>query len=92
MPDIVLGSPKSAGAKTIPNPKGITPKADTDKPDLPEHDFMPRKSAITNPPTSSLLPKHPVEDLFTMHGIRHPLGHSVPVNHPSIKPPVVSEN
>ncbi len=85
--DIVLGAPKTRGARTIPNPKGIRPQADTDNPDLPK--FRHVNMDISNPPTSSLIPKHPVEDLFEMKGIRHQPGHSVPLDHPAIQ---VSEN
>jgi hypothetical protein len=79
--DIVLG------AKQIKNPKGITPKLDTENPDLPKRKYV--NMDTSNPPTSQLIPKHPVEDLFEMKGIRQQPGHSVPKNHPAIQ---VSEN
>ena len=73
------------GGKQIPNPKGITPKLNTDKPDLPKRKFV--SMDTSNPPTSDLIPKHPVEDLFEMKGIRHQPGHSVPKTSP-----VISDN
>jgi hypothetical protein len=76
--DIVLG------AKQIKNPKGIKVSSDTENPDLPKH-HAPMDTS--NPPTSQLIPKHPVEDLFTMTGIRHQPGHSVPKTSP-----VISDN
>ncbi len=85
MSDIVIGPPKAKGAKTIPNPRGIRPQADTENPDIPKsHPPM----DISNPST-----RHVTADPFEMHGIgfediRHPLGHSVPPNHPA----VVTEN
>jgi hypothetical protein len=84
--DIVLGAPKAKGARTIPNPKGIHPQSDTDNPDLPKNVG---KMDMSNPPQNSVVPKHPLEDVFTMTGIRHQPGHSVPKDHPAIQ---VSEN
>jgi hypothetical protein len=78
--DIVLG------AKQIKNPKGITPKLDTENPDLPKRKYV--NMDTSNPPTSQLIPKHPVEDLF-MNGIKRSSGHMVPKDHPAIQ---VSEN
>lgn len=85
--DIVLGGSKTPGAKTIPNPKGIHVQSDTENPDLPK--FRHAHMDISNPPTSDLIPKHPIEDAFTMTGIRHQPGRSVPKDHPAIQ---VSEN
>jgi hypothetical protein len=78
--DIVLG------AKQIKNPKGIKVSSDTDNPGLPKHHAP---MDISNPSTADVIPKHPLEDAFTMTGIRHQPGHSVPRDHPAIQ---VSEN
>ena len=85
--DIYLSTKPRAGTKVIPNPKNIAPKLDTDNPDLPKHRFVDMN--VSNPPTSDLIPKHPVEDIFTMKGIRQTPGHSVPKDHPAVQ---VSEN
>jgi len=76
------------GGKQIPNPKGIEVHSDTDVPaSAPKNKRV--QMNISNPPASSVIPKHPVEDLFEMKGIRHQPGPSVPKDHPAIQ---VSEN
>ena len=93
--DIVLGG------KQIPNPKKITPHLDTDRvKSTPKNTYM--KGDVSNaaaggidhdrmnnfnPPTADLIPKHPVEDLFEMKGIRHQPGRSIPKDSP-----VISDN
>ena len=72
--DIVLG------AKTIPNPKNIEPKLDTEvSPKATPNKFV--KMDISNPPQSDVVPReHPVESLFQKpKTVRHQLGHHVPL-------------
>jgi hypothetical protein len=88
--DIYLSTKPAKGTKTIPNPKGVTPKLDTDKPDLPKNRYVDMDTH--NPPSSSLIPggnRHSA-DPFEMHGIgfetpRHSSGHFVSPDHPAIQ-------
>jgi hypothetical protein len=96
--DIVLG------AKQFPNPKNITPKLDTDKPDITNTHMKgdisnaagpgvdQDKLGTYNPPVSNIVPHgtHPVEHLFAKPTeVRHQLGHQIPRKHFSVP---ISEN
>lgn len=79
--DIVLGGKKKAGAKVFDNPDNISPKADTDAPDVPK---LPVRMDISNP--EATFKEHPLEHLTKKPtSVRHSYGRGIPKDHPAIK-------